>query len=247
MRTTYTLTIFIITAICLLTTGALAKPTPAAAEPVFVQFTARDTGYLEPFKAADFSLAVGARETVDLKPNSPGVVYLSVLNGLDELLAEMKRLQAMKNPNPPLKLMLATTKNGVVVVGMAGVPENIAITVSVEGATLVSAPDTLRKYVENEVRATLRTISSAEAAFYARNERYGDFTELTNPKMEFLDIRFAGDPNEAKLPDFSIRLLVQKDGQAFIALARSDKYHLSCIVDSTGQIRLVGDFEAMGK
>jgi hypothetical protein len=97
------------------------------------------------------------------------------------------------------------------------------------------------------MKTALRIISSAEAAFYARNERYGDFTELTNPKMAYLDSRFAGDPNEAKLPDFKIRLLVQKDGQAFIALARSDKYHLSCVIDETGQIRLVGDFEAMGK
>lgn len=246
MRTNITMTVCAIAAVCLFSIGANSKPVPAAAEPIFLLFSARDTGYLEPFKTTDFSLAVGAKDTVDLKPK-PGIVYLSALKSIDELPAEMKRLQAIKNPGPPDKFMLATSKNGVVLVGLAGVPDNIAITVSVEGVSLVSAPDTLRPYVENQMKATLRMISSAEAAFYARNERYGDFAYLSNPKMAYLDSRFAGDPNEVELPNFSIRLLVQKDGQAFIALARSDRYHLSCIVDSTGQIRLVGDFEAMGK
>ena len=189
------------------------------------------------FAGMELRLEVGgSTETIELAPKSSGVIYVAAV-APDELVRMIERLKQTVIPAAPARFMAHVTPDYAVVVGLAEIPADVTVRLTLDDAELLFSPEPMRERMRIHAHGYVSTIRSAQGAYFAANKRYGTFADLTRHPVMYLSDRFAVEGEEAVLPAYclTIRLFdVSENGYGLEA--RNDEYGITIKLDERGNI-----------
>jgi|GEM_PF-2832095 len=189
------------------------------------------------FMAMDLQLEVGgSTETIELGPDTPGVIYIAGV-APEELTSAIRRLQQTAIPTAPTRFLTHITPDYAVVVGLAEIPADVTVRLTMDDTEMLYSPEPMRDKLRLYAEATVATILSAQNSFQADNQRYGTFHDLASGRHMYLDHRFAVDGDEVVLPDIDLAIrMFDVSENRYRVEARNEEYGITVKLNETGQI-----------
>lgn len=190
------------------------------------------------FMGMDLQLEVGgSTETIELAPRSSGVIYIAAV-APDELVNTIERLKQTVIPAAPTRFLTHITPDYSVVVGLAEIPPDVTVRLTLDGTELLYSPEPMRGKMLLYAEGIVATIRSAQSACQAKNMRFGSFGDLATGPVLYLGHSFAVEGNEVVLSDLSLTVrLLSADESGYRVEARNDEFGFTLTLDETGEIK----------
>lgn len=194
------------------------------------------------FMGMDLQLEVGgSTETIELGPDTPGVIYIAAA-APEKLTSTIERLQQTAIPAAPTRFLTHITPDYAVVVGLAEIPSDVTVKLTLDNTELLYSPEPMRDRLRLYSEATVTMILTAQNAFQADNQRYGTFHDLASGRHMYLDHRFAVDGDEVVLPDIGLAIrMFDVSENRYRVEARNEEYGITVKLNETGQIVMLLD------